>query len=84
MVPSQAQKHVTHNEALQILDALVQLTAIYFSKSAPPSGVQEAAIYIIAEAATGVWAGHYYDIAIYRSLTWHFFTSCLGFVAQID
>ena len=26
IMPSQAQKHVTHNEALQILDALVQLS----------------------------------------------------------
>ena len=83
IVPSQAQKHVTHNDALQILDALVQLTAISFSKSAPPSGVQEAAIYIIVEAATGVWAGHDYDIAIYRSHTWHFYTPRAGWCAYI-
>ena len=25
LMPAQAQKHVTHNEALQVLDALVQL-----------------------------------------------------------
>jgi hypothetical protein len=26
--PSQAQKHVTHNEALRILDAVVQLVSV--------------------------------------------------------
>ena len=44
ILPSQAQKHVTHNEALQILDALVQLTAISSSRSVPPASAQEADI----------------------------------------
>ena len=55
ILPSQAQKHVTHNEALQILDALVQLTPISSSISVLSASAQEADIYIIANSATGVW-----------------------------
>ena len=33
ILPSQAQKHVTHNEALQRLDALTQLCLLYTSPS---------------------------------------------------
>jgi len=73
ILPSQAQKHVIHNEALQILDVLVQLTAISSSKSVPPSGAKEADIYIIAKSATGVWSGHEHDIAVYRNQSWHFY-----------
>ncbi|MEZ5686595.1 MAG: DUF2793 domain-containing protein [Paracoccaceae bacterium] len=34
--PSQAQKHVTHNEALQTLDILVQLVVEDFYANLPP------------------------------------------------
>jgi hypothetical protein len=36
LMPSQAQKHVTHNEALKALDALVQLSVMSKSGNAPP------------------------------------------------
>ena len=83
ILPSQAQKHVIHNEALQILDVLVQLTAISSSKSVPPSGAKEADIYIIAKSATGVWSGHEHDIAVYRTQSWHFYTPRVGWRAYI-
>ncbi|MFC3119936.1 DUF2793 domain-containing protein [Jhaorihella thermophila] len=37
LLPSQAQKHVTHNEALRLLDALVQLTVESFEALTPPA-----------------------------------------------
>lgn len=37
--PSQAQKHVTHNETLLSLDAIVQLSAISQSMTLPPSSM---------------------------------------------
>ena len=83
ILPSQAQKHVTHNEALQILDALVQLTAISSSRSVPPASAQEADIYIIANSATGVWSGHEHDIAVYRAKSWQFYPPRVGWRAYI-
>ena len=35
--PAQAQKHVTHNEALRILDAVTQLSVISTELDAPPA-----------------------------------------------
>lgn len=35
--PSQAQKHVTHNEALRLLDVLVQLSVAGFGAETPPA-----------------------------------------------
>ena len=34
---AQAQKHVTHNDALNVLDALVQLSVLSDTVSSPPS-----------------------------------------------
>jgi hypothetical protein len=37
ILPSQAQKHVTHNEALWSLDALIQLAVLDHDLTAPPA-----------------------------------------------
>ena len=34
--PAQAQKHVTHNDALRLLDGLVQLSVLDRTRTAPP------------------------------------------------
>ena len=57
---AQAQKHVTHNEALTLLDTLVQLSVIDKDLTAPPDSPAEGATYIVAGAggsATGAWVG---------------------------
>ena len=56
--PSQAQKHVTHNEAIRQLDALVQMAAQSDSETSPPEKVSHSECYIIPENASGEWAGH--------------------------
>lgn len=57
IMPSQAQKHVTHNEALVLLDAIVQLGVRDRDLAHPPEGVPDGARYIVAASATGEWAG---------------------------
>ena len=37
ILPSQAQKHVTHNEALRLLDVMVQLAVTQRTLAAPPA-----------------------------------------------
>ena len=46
---AQAQKHVTHNEALRLLDALVQLAVESRTLTAPPGSPAEGACYISGE-----------------------------------
>lgn len=62
ILPSQAQKHVTHNEALSALDALTQLAVLDRDLAAPPALPDEGDRYIAAAGATGAWAG--WDLAI--------------------
>lgn len=62
---AQAQKHVTHNEALVLLDALTQLTVESRTLTAPPGSPAEGACYIPAAGATGVWSGWVGQIAVY-------------------
>ena len=58
ILAAQAQKHVTHNEAIRGLDAVVQLMVLDRNLAAAPASPADGARYIVAAAATGVWAGH--------------------------
>lgn len=53
----QAQKHVTVNEALHLLDGVVQLAVIDRDLAAPPGAPGEGDRYIVAAGATGDWSG---------------------------
>lgn len=57
ILPSQAQKHVTHNEALRLLDAVVNLSVKSRSLTAPPAAPSGGARYIVTSPATGAWSG---------------------------
>lgn len=70
--PSQAQKHVTHNEALQTLDALVQLAVESRGQTVPPSSPAEGERHIVAPAATGAWSGQEGRVAIRAAGAWQF------------
>ena len=72
MASAQAQKHVTHNEALLRLDALVQLSVIARDVAAPPASPAEGNRYLVAAGAAGAWAGHSGDIACFQNGAWIF------------
>jgi Protein of unknown function (DUF2793) len=71
---SQAQKHVTHNEALAIADAIVQLAVISRALTAPPASPVDGDRYLIAASATGVWSTHDGELAFYLDGAWRFAT----------
>ena len=54
---AQAQKHVTHNEAMTLLDTLVQLSVKDKDLATPPGSPAEGDCYIVAASATGAWIG---------------------------
>ena len=80
---SQAQKHVTHNEALMQLDLLVQLTVADRTRTAPPASPVEGQRHIIAAAPTGAWAGHAGKIALWLDAAWQFVTPLAGWRAWV-
>ena len=81
--PAQAQKHVTHNEALRILDAVTQLSVIDTSLTAPPVQPAEGDRYIVASTATDGWAGQDHNIAVRVDGTWQFFVPATGWRADV-
>lgn len=80
ILPSQAQKHVTHNEALAILDTITQLV-IEASLADPPAAPSNGACYWVLASATGAWSGHDGTIAVWQDSAWTFFTPATGWVA---
>ncbi len=70
--PAQAQKHVTHNEAVRALDMLVQLSFEDDAQSAPPPAPNEGDCYIIAAGGSGAWSGQDDAIAAYLDGQWQF------------
>lgn len=74
LLPSQAQKHVTHNEALERLDLLVQLAVEGLAAEAPPPAPEEGEVWALAPSPTGAWSGHGGDIAIWTAGAWFFAT----------
>ncbi|EAQ35652.1 hypothetical protein NB311A_12549 [Nitrobacter sp. Nb-311A] len=75
---SQAQKHVTHNEALRILDAAVQIGVLDLTLTAPPSSPADGERYVVASGATGDWAGKDDAIATWQDGAWAFLTPKAG------
>ncbi|MEL7213377.1 MAG: DUF2793 domain-containing protein [Pseudomonadota bacterium] len=70
--PSQAQKHVTVNEALARLDSLTQVSVVSRSVTVPPTGAIDGACYLVPTGATAAWTGHSHEIAIRSNNGWVF------------
>ncbi len=83
IMPSQAQKHVTHNEAVRMLDALVHLAVLDRDLTAPPASPQDGDRYIVADGSTAEWAGREGTIAARQDGAWSFFSPCEGWVAWV-
>lgn len=62
---SQAQKEITHNEALNDLDCLVKTSVISTALATPPASPNAGDAYIVAAAPTGAWSGCANHVACY-------------------
>jgi hypothetical protein len=80
ILPSQAQKHVTHNEALQRLDAIVQLV-IRDVVAAPPENSLEADCFLLSVDAAGDWAGKGGKLVFRQDGAWLLITPQPGWTA---
>ena len=84
ILPSQAQKHVTHNEALVALDALVQLSVISAVQTAPPASPAEGERYLVPAGATGAWSGQDDKLAVKDASGWLFLDPREGWTAWVQ
>lgn len=77
---AQSQKHVTLNEALRMLDALVQC-AVESVLTSPPAAPADGDAYLVDASATGDWAEKDTQIAAWQDGAWAFFTPAAGWIA---
>lgn len=80
MAAAQSQKHITHNDAILSLDAVVQLSVKDTTLTAPPGSPAEGDRYLIASSPTGAWAGKDLNITYYTSGAWVFLVPRLGWM----
>ncbi|MFC5584033.1 DUF2793 domain-containing protein [Nitratireductor kimnyeongensis] len=83
IMPSQAQKHVTHNEAIRLLDGLVHLAVRDRDLSTPPDTPDDGACYIVGAAALGAWSGWEGEIAYFVDGAWERLAPVAGWRAWV-
>ena len=81
VLPAQAQKHVTVNEALARLDAVAQLRVVSSALATPPATAVEGASYLVPAGAGGAWAGMGERIAVRSNGGWVFLSPRAGWRA---
>jgi len=80
---NQAQKHVPHNDALALLDGLVQLRLVSRGLNAPPGSFSDGDRFLVGTSPTGDWSGKAGLIACRDMGVWIFITPRAGFLAWI-
>ncbi|WP_114390291.1 DUF2793 domain-containing protein [Notoacmeibacter marinus] len=84
LYPQQAQKHVTVNEALKLLDMLVQAAPRSRSVADPQSlDPQDGNCWIVGGQALGAWDGHDSELAAWQDGGWSFCEPRPGWLAYI-
>ena len=83
LMAAQSQKHVTYNEAMRALDALVQQMVLDQDLADPPTSPADGDRYIVAASPTGAWVGQTGKIAAYQDGAWQFYTPREGWLAWV-
>ena len=81
---AQSQKHVTHNEALVELDALVHLSVKARNTLAPPAAPTEGDRYLIGAGAGGAFAGKANAVAAFDNGGWAFLSPRAGWRTFVE
>jgi hypothetical protein len=84
ILAAQAQKHVTHNEALRILDGLVQLSVVDRDRTALPASPGDGDRYIVGSGANGDWTSWDGDVAAWVDGAWLRFRPKPGWRAWVE
>lgn len=82
LVTGQAQKDITHNEALALLDLLVNAQVQGVDLNEPPSDPQDGQCWIVGSAPGGAWSGQAAAIAGWTPGGWRFVPAQEGMRAR--
>ncbi|MGI9350753.1 MAG: DUF2793 domain-containing protein [Rhizobiaceae bacterium] len=80
IMPSQAQKHVTHNEALRMLDAIVQLSVLAVGTNDAPLSPADGERYVIGDTPVSPWDEKSNQIAAFIDGAWMYFQPVEGWL----
>ena len=72
IVPGQAQKEMSHNDALATLDLLVQGSVVEAGRVTPPTAPTVGQAWIVGTGATGAWSGRADAVAGWTDGGWRF------------
>jgi hypothetical protein len=72
ILPGQAQKELFHNEALVLIDAVLQAAVEEGPRATPPPSPAPGQCWIVAGGATGFWAGKDDALAVWSEGGWRF------------
>lgn len=78
---SQAHKEISHNEALLRLDGLIHPSVIAVAATTPPAAPNLGNAWIVGAAASGAWAQHSDEIALWQAGGWTFLMPQAGCIA---
>ncbi len=78
LAAGQAQKEVTHNEALTRLDGLLHGALESRVMAAPPASPLAGQLWLIAATPTGAWAGQAGKLALWTDGGWRFLAAVTG------
>lgn len=84
ILPAQAQKHVTHNEALKVLDTLIHLSVISDSLIEPPVNPDLGDRYLVAADGSEVWQGKGNQVALFQDGRWEFLIPQIGWQCYVQ
>jgi len=83
LAAAQAQKHVTHNEALYQFDAFLCARFLDRDLTVPPGSPSDGDTYLVHATATGAWTGQDNKIAYCADGAWRFYAPFAGLVAFV-
>lgn len=83
LIASQADKHVSYNEAMLALDVGVQLTVVSRAVSAPPTEPTEGDCYVPRTPATGAWSGFNDKLIAFQNGDWQPVPAKAGWLAWV-
>lgn len=81
---NQAQKHITHNEALLLLDAAIQLSVASRALASPPAAPADGDRYLVPASPAGSWAGQAGKLALFQGGGWVFLSPRKGWRMWVE
>lgn len=84
IMPGQAQKHVTHNEAVRALDSLLNVSVISRDINTPPDMPNGGDSYLIGAAPQGIFAEHSSALACFVDGAWMFYPPVQGLIVNVE